>query len=271
MVVPAGGGDERASDAGASVARVSDSGGVDAGGVDSGGRRVWLRRVPLILMAAGAVAAAILMRDLVTFEALAENRAALLDFRQAHPGATLGLFLVAYAGIVALSIPGATVATLTGGFLFGTFPGVIWNVTAATAGACLLFLAVRAGLGERLAARLDAADGRVGRIKAGIDANQWSMLFLMRLAPVVPFFAANLIPALLAVPLWRFAVSTFFGIMPGTLVLTSVGAGLGAVLDAGQRPDAGVIFTPPVLLPILGLCLLAASPIVAKAWRGRRA
>jgi len=233
-----------------------------------GGGRVWLRRVPLIGIALGAAGAAVFLRDLVTLEALAENRAALLGFREAHPVATLGLFLLAYAGIVALSIPGATAATLTGGFLFGTFPGVIWNVTAATAGACLLFLAVRAGLGERLAARLDASDGRIGRIKAGLDANQWSMLFLMRLAPVVPFFAANLIPALLAVPLWRFAVSTFFGIMPAALVFTSVGAGLGAVLDAGGVPDPGLIFTPPVLGPILGLCLLAALPAALRWWKG---
>ncbi len=37
------------------------------------------------------------------------------------------------------------------------------------------------------------------KIKEGIDENQWSMLFLIRLVPAVPFFVANLCPALVGV------------------------------------------------------------------------
>jgi uncharacterized membrane protein YdjX (TVP38/TMEM64 family) len=237
-------------------------------GTDGGG---WLRRLPLVFVVAATVAGAVVLRDTLSFETLAAHREALLAFRDAHYGATLAVFIAAYVLIVAFSVPGATVATLTGGFLFGVFPGVVWNVGAATVGACLIFMAVRAGWGERLAARLDAADGRLGRIKAGIDENQWSMLFLLRLLPVVPFFAANVIPALLGVTLLRFAVTTFLGIMPGTVVFTAVGAGLGEVFDAGEVPDMGVILTAPVLVPILGLCVLAALPMAMKWWRGRRA
>ena len=94
------------------------------------------------------------------------------------------------------------------------------------------------------------------------------MLFLLRLLPLVPFFAANLIPALLGVSLWRFAVTTFFGIMPAAFVYTAIGAGLGEVFAAGKAPDLDVMFTPRVLLPVLGLCLLAVLPVVVKWWRG---
>jgi uncharacterized membrane protein YdjX (TVP38/TMEM64 family) len=110
----------------------------------------------------------------------------------------------------------------------------------------------------------------VRRIKAGIDDSQWEMLFLIRLVPAVPFFVANLVPALVGVPLFRFAVTTFLGIVPGALVFTSVGAGLGEVFARGERPDLGIIFEPHVLLPILGLCALAALPLVLKALRGRK-
>jgi uncharacterized membrane protein YdjX (TVP38/TMEM64 family) len=87
----------------------------------------------------------------------------------------------------------------------------------------------------------------------------------MRLVPAVPFFLANLLPGLWGVPFHRFAVTTFFGIMPGAVVLTSVGAGLGAVFDAGQTPDLSILASPSVLLPVLGLCALAALPPVLKA------
>jgi uncharacterized membrane protein YdjX (TVP38/TMEM64 family) len=228
------------------------------------------RRLPLIAILVVAAVGAFTLRDVISFETLAQNRERLIAFRDAHYVATVAAFMAAYVAIVAFSLPGATIATLTGGFLFGVFPGALFNVTAATIGATLIFLAARWGLGERLAARMDEGEGRIQRIKRGIDENQWEMLFLIRLVPAVPFFVANLLPALVGVPLYRYVVSTFFGIIPGAVVYTSVGAGLGEVFARGERPDLGIIFEPRVLLPILGLAALAALPIAVRALRGRK-
>ncbi|MBD3764411.1 MAG: VTT domain-containing protein, partial [Rhodobacterales bacterium] len=161
-------------------------------------------------------------------------------FRDAHMVLAVVAFIGAYVVIVGLSLPGATVATLTGGFLFGTFPGVLYNVTGATLGAILIFLAARAGLGARLAARMEASEGAAKRFKAAIDANQWSALFLLRLVPAVPFFVANVLPALFDVRLSRFAITTALGIVPGALVYTSVGAGLDFLAGAQVRAPAWV-------------------------------
>ncbi len=161
-------------------------------------------------------------------------------------------------------------ASVTGGFLFGLGLGTALNVVAATIGAIAIFLAARWGLGERLAAKMENSDGAVKKIKDGIDENQWSMLFLIRLVPAVPFFVANLVPAMVGVPLNRFVISTFLGIIPGGVVYTSVGAGLGEVFERGETPDLGIIFEPQILLPILGLCALAALPILIKTLTGRK-
>lgn len=226
-----------------------------------------MRLLPLAVIAVAATAGLLWLRPYLSFEALAANRAALEGLVMTNYIVAVVLFLAIYVAIVALSLPGATVATLTGGFLFGLFPGVVYNAGAATVGAILIFLAARMGLGERLAARFDADHGTIGRLKHGIDRNQWSFLFLMRLVPVVPFFVANVVAGLLAVPLHRYVVTTALGILPGALVYTSVGAGLGEVFDAGQRPDLGVIFHPHILLPLLGLCLLAALPMLVRPFR----
>jgi len=228
------------------------------------------RRLPLIVVLLVALIGAFTLRDFFSFETLSENREALLAFRDAHYAATVGVFIAGYAAIVAFSLPGATIATLTGGFLFSTFPGALFNVTGATLGAIGIFLAARWGLGDRLAARMNASTGTVRRIKQGIDENQWEMLFLIRLVPAVPFFVANLVPALVGVPLSRFAITTFLGIIPGAVVYTSVGAGLGEVFARGERPDLGIIFEPQILLPILGLAALAALPMVLRAIRGKK-
>lgn len=232
--------------------------------------QAWLRRLPILLILGAAILGAVALRDELSFEALARHREALLAFRDAQYLWSVLVFLLAYVVLVALSLPGGTVATLTGGFLFGLFPGVLYNVAAAGTGAILVFLAARIGFGAALARKLDAAGGKAARLQESLRANEWSILFLMRLVPLVPFFIANLIPAFVGTSLPRFAVSTYIGIIPGALVFTSVGAGLGEVFAQGAAPDLGVIFTPPVLLPLLGLAALAALPMLLRAVRGGR-
>lgn len=225
------------------------------------------RLLPVILLACGAVLGALFLRDLVSFEALRDNRAALLALRDAHPVLMPVVFVALYAGFVAFSLPGAVWITLTGGFLFGVFPGVAYNVGAATLGAVALFWAVRSGLGAGLRAWIDASDGAVKRLSDGIRANEVPVLLSMRLIPVVPFFLANLIPAVLGVALLRFASTTLVGILPGGLVYTWVGSGLGAVFARGEAPDLGIIFQPFVLGPLLGLAALSLLPVAVKAMR----
>lgn len=226
--------------------------------------RRWL---PLVVIVAAAGAAIWLLGDRLSFDTLRDNRNALLNWRDANPVLAPALFVLVYVAVVALSVPGAVWVTLTGGFLFGVFPGVLYNVGGATLGALLLFLAVRAGLGDALKARIDASDGTVRRLSDGLRENEVSVLLSMRLVPVVPFFVANLIPAFLGVAAWRFVWTTFLGILPGGLVFTWVGAGLGDVFEQGGTPDLGIVFEPFVLGPLLGLAALSLLPIVLKRLR----
>ena len=225
--------------------------------------------VPIGIIVAVAAIGAYLLRDVAIFELLRDNREALIAYRDANFIATAAAFIAIYTIIVTFSLPGAAVASITGGFLFALFPGTLFNMVAATTGATAIFLAARWGFGDWLGAKLEGSEGSVKKIKDGIDENQWSMLFMIRLIPFVPFFIANLVPSFLEVPLHRFVISTFFGIIPGAFVYTSVGAGLSELFARGETPNLGIIFEPAILLPILGLCALAALPIVIKAIRGK--
>lgn len=225
------------------------------------------RRLPILLIAVVAAIGAFTLRDQLSFETLALHRETLIGFRDSNYLLASLAFIGAYIVIVAFSLPGATVATLTGGFLFGLFPGALYNVGAATLGAIAVFLAAKAGLGADIAAGIDRKGGAPARLVAALRENEWSALFIMRLVPAVPFFLANLIPAFVGTSLLRFAVTTFFGIIPGGLVYTSVGAGLGEVFARGETPDLSILFAPHILGPILGLALLSAVPILMKKFR----
>jgi len=225
--------------------------------------------VPIAVILVVAIMGAYMLRDVAIFEVLRDNREALLAYRDENFVLAAAAFVAVYTVIVTFSLPGAAVASITGGFLFNLFPGTLFNMIAATTGATAIFLAARWGFGAWLGKKLEGAEGSVKKIKDGIDENQWSMLFMIRLIPFVPFFLANLVPSFLEVPLHRFVISTFFGIIPGAFVYTSVGAGLGEIFAQGETPDLGIIFEPAILLPILGLSALAALPIIIKAVRGR--
>jgi uncharacterized membrane protein YdjX (TVP38/TMEM64 family) len=225
------------------------------------------RWLPITVIAAGAGLALIFGGEYLRFQTLAENRDALLAFREAHFALAVAVYMAIYVAAVAFSLPGAVWLTIGAGFLFGTALATALTVVSATAGAVLIFLAARSSLGNALRAR---AGGWLGRIERGFRRGETSYLLIMRLVPAVPFFVANLAPAFLGVRLGTFAWTTFVGIVPGTAVYASVGAGLGALLDRGERPDLGIIFTPAVLGPLLGLAALSALPVVVRFWRGRR-
>ncbi|MEM8761440.1 MAG: VTT domain-containing protein, partial [Pseudomonadota bacterium] len=138
------------------------------------------------------------------------------------------------------------------------------SVTGATIGAILIFLAARTSLGETLK---EKAGGWLTKIEQGFQEGAVSYLLIMRLVPAIPFFIANLAPAFLGVPLRTFAWTTFVGIIPGAAVYSSIGSGVGALIDKGETPDLGIIFSPEVLGPLVGLALLAALPVIIKRFR----
>ncbi|GMG83199.1 hypothetical protein LNKW23_24120 [Paralimibaculum aggregatum] len=225
------------------------------------GRGGWLRRLPLLLIGLGAAAGLVFASDYLSFDALAAHYEELRGWRDAnYPLAALA-FVAAYALVVAFSIPGAIWLTLLGGLLFGTWTGAALVIAAATLGATGIFLAARTALGDWLKSR---AQGWLGRLERGFHEGEVSFLLILRLLPVVPFWVANLAPAFLGARLGTFVWTTFLGIMPATVVYTSVGAGLGTEIAEGRKPDLGVIFEPHILGPLIGLAALAALPVVLR-------
>lgn len=229
------------------------------------------RAAPLLILAAGSLLAAVLLRDVLSFETLRAHRAALLDWRdRSYLVAVLG-FIVLQVLVVVVSLPGSFMMTVAGGFLFGLVPGTLFAVLAGSFGAIAVFLAARFGLGGAVQARMAGTKhGRVSRrIARGLEENEVSYLLLLRLVPVVPFLIANLAPAFFGVRFRTFFLTTVFGITPGMAVTAWIGVGLGEIFERGGTPDMSIFLSPAVLVPTLGLGGLAALPILVKALRRR--
>jgi uncharacterized membrane protein YdjX (TVP38/TMEM64 family) len=137
-------------------------------------------------------------------------------------------------------------------------------VAGATLGAVLLFLAVRVALAPLLARR---APRLLARIRPGLERDGFSYLLAIRLIPAFPFWLVNLAPALVGMRLLPYAAATLLGVIPAAVVFASLGAGVGGVLAAGQRPDLGVILAPHILGPLIGLAALSLLPVLWRRWR----
>jgi uncharacterized membrane protein YdjX (TVP38/TMEM64 family) len=227
-----------------------------------GSRLSFKRLIPLLAIAAALAAFFVLGGNkYLTFEAFSAHREHLIQWYAANKMLAVLSYIVLYAALVAVSVPGAIWITLGGGFIFGTAFGTVYVVIGATIGATLVFLATRYALRDVMRAR---AGNAIRRMEEGFRENALSYLLVLRLVPLFPFWLVNLVPALLGVPLTTYVIGTFFGIIPGSLVYASVGSGLGAIIDGGGEPDLKVIFSPEILGPIIGLVFLSLVPILYK-------
>lgn len=227
------------------------------------------RYLPIAFLAVGLFAFfAFGLHRYIAFETLKAHRAEMLDFVGRHYVLAILLYVAGYALAIAFSIPGGVVLTVTGGFLFGLTVGTLATVVGATLGAVGLFLAARLAFGNVLRRK---AGPTLRKMETGFRENAFHYLLVLRLVPLFPFWLVNLAAALFGMPLSVYLLATFIGIVPGTFVYTSIGNGLGAIFDRGGAPDLILIFEPAILIPILGLALLALLPIAYKKFQTRRA
>jgi len=234
------------------------------------GRRRWLRFAPVAVIVLGIVLVfATGLNRYLSLEALQEKRNALLSAERAHPVEGLAAYVLAYAALVAFSIPGSMIMTMTGGFLFGVWLGGVAATVGATIGATALFLAARTAIGDLLK-RKARSGGMIEKLEKGVRTNAFSYLLVLRLVPAFPFWMCNLAAGFVPIPLRTYVLATVLGVLPPTLIYASIGSGLGRVFDQGGTPDAGMILTPGVLGPLFGLALLSLLPVVLHAWRVRR-
>jgi len=227
------------------------------------------KSLPLIMIAVlTALFFASGLHEYLSFEQLREHRLELNAWVASQPVLAALVFILTYIVVVAFSLPGGTIMTLAGGFLFGAVWGGLYTVVGATLGATAIFLIAKTSLGDALLAK---AGKSIQSMKAGFQDNALSYMFVLRLVPLFPFFIVNLAPAFLGVPLRTYMIATFFGIMPATFVFSLAGSGLGKVFEQGENFSIAGILTPEMMGALVGLALLSLVPVFYKKLKGKGA
>jgi uncharacterized membrane protein YdjX (TVP38/TMEM64 family) len=189
----------------------------------------------------------------LSLDALKQNRDQLLAFTESNYAASVAIFILTYIVVTGLSLPGAVILTLAGGFVFGGVIGTLFVNLGATTGATLAFLAARYLL-------RDWVEQKFGRwiepVQQGFAKNAFSYLLTLRLIPLFPFFVVNLVSGLTRVNVGTYVAATAIGIIPGSFVYAYAGRQLGTLSSLKE------IASPNVIGAFVLLGLLALAPIV---------
>ena len=198
----------------------------------------------------------------LTLETMQANRDRLLAFTDEHRAAAVASFIVIYCLATGLSLPGATILTLVGGFLFGSLLGTVFVNLGATSGATLAFLAARYLMRDTLEQKFGKW---VGPLQAGFTKNAFSYLMTLRLIPLFPFFVVNVVTGLTRMNIGTYVGATALGIIPGSFVYTYAGQQLGTIHSLNE------IASPNVIAAFVLLGLLALVPTLYKKFSGTQA
>ena len=176
----------------------------------------------------------------------------LVSYFQDYPVMTVGLFMLIYISVTALSFPGAALLTLLSGAIFGLVAGTIIVSFASTIGATCAFLFSRYLLRDSLKKKFPE---KFESINKGIEKEGPFYLFTLRLVPVFPFFMINAIMGLTTIKTFTFFWVSQLGMLAGTLIFVNAGTELAKIESLSG------ILTPPI---ILSFCLLGVFPLITK-------
>lgn len=204
--------------------------------------------------------------DWLDFEVLKRHQQLLHSWSSDNPIQAALIFIVIYALVVALSLPGAAILTIFGGALFPQPLSTLYVVIGATGGASALFAAAKRAFGPFFRRR---AKGKMARLKKGFKRGEASYLLFVRLVPLFPFWLVNLAAAFANVRFKTFLWTTAVGIIPGSFVFTQAGRGISSIFEQKALSIQGVL-NFHVWIALCALGIFALLPVVVRWLRHDR-
>jgi pyruvate/2-oxoglutarate dehydrogenase complex dihydrolipoamide dehydrogenase (E3) component/uncharacterized membrane protein YdjX (TVP38/TMEM64 family) len=216
------------------------------------------RKIIIAVLLLASVAAFFAL-DLGRYFSLAfikDSQASFATLFNERPVTVTLVFFAVYVAVTALSLPGAAILTLAGGASFGLVWGTVVVSFASTLGATLAMLVARYLLRDAIQARFGR---RLDEVHKGIEKEGAFYLFSLRLIPVVPFFALNLLMGLTRIKTWTYFWVSQLGMFAGTVAYVNAGTQI-AKIDSLQS-----ILSPGLIgsFVLLGLLPLLVNKVLA--------
>ena len=185
---------------------------------------------------------------------LNDNLLFIESYRQANPYEVELIFFTSYIILTSLSLPVALVLGLLAGMIFDNIIAIILISFASSLGATIAFLVSRYFFRDFIQ---NMYDRQYHIVNDGVKKNSGYYIFALRMCMVFPFFLVNLLMGLTTVKTIQYYIVSQIGMLPGTIIIVSLGDKLIGTLtsDISIDIDLIVLLTAFGLLPLLSRLL----------------
>lgn len=198
----------------------------------------------------------------LSFEQLVAHKDALIAWTGQRPAAAAAIWVAAYVFLGLCGLPGSTVMNVSAGLLFGFGKGLALVVSASTLASSLAFLSFRYLFYEWVEER---ARRRFPHLVEGLEREGLYFVFTLRLLPVIPWSATNVVVAVSPVKFWPCLLVSLLALTPRYLLYVYAGTHLGDIQGPRDLLSAKLV---------LVLCFLAVVPWFVhwgvQGWRRRK-
>ena len=171
------------------------------------------------------------------------------------------IFTLSYCFLIVCNFPAASLLSLIGGFLYGTWMGGLGIIIGGTIGSFIVFLLAKLFFHDYISKKFLH---KYSFINQYFQKNELELMLLLRLIPGIPFFAQNLILAGLGAKSLKFFFTTLFGLSPWAIIFASIGQGLEEIFIQDQDLSFALILKPEYLIPISIIILLVIFILIFK-------
>jgi uncharacterized membrane protein YdjX (TVP38/TMEM64 family) len=199
------------------------------------------RRAAMIIVAVKITIAGLLLVGVITgavFFPLKEWLVKALEWTQGL-GVWGPVFVAAFYIIACILFLPGSVLTLGAGFLFKVITGTITVSIGSTLGACAAFWVGRTFARAWISHKVEANE-KFAAIDKAVGQQGFKIVLLTRLSPIFPFNLLNYAFGLTRVSFWKYALASWIGMIPGTIMYVYFGAGLRSLTDiAAGKVETG--------------------------------
>lgn len=197
--------------------------------------------------------------DYFTLQKLQDNHRCLTEFVQKNYVLSVLIYIGTYSLLLACAMPVVMPFALIGGFLYGLFWGLLYAGISCLIGSLISFLVLRYVVVHWIRGWHDA---RIIKFNEQIQKYGYSYLLMLHFLSVIPMFVINLLAAMANVPLLTVMWVTLVGTFPLNALCVFAGRELSSIHSFKD------IFSPPIMILLALLALVAIAPLVIRKIKG---
>ena len=189
------------------------------------------------------------LEEVTSYDFIQSNREYFLDLRQ-HNIIILSIAFFSFTILWILLGGFASPIALFAGFVFGKWLGCLLALLSLTFGATILYIIGIFFLKDIIKKTFSK---KFIYLEKKFRNKALLIMIVYRIAALVPFGIANLLPVLFNIKIREYFFGTLIGIFPSILIMTFLGSGIESVIDVNDEvPNIfSFIILPEIYLPII--------------------